>query len=93
MIYPMWLQIAAIPFCWEVFTATPQGSTFLYSNFAAGSAAPVQLPDQVPTAESNANADAKQHATGQPLFVKPYCFLKEVQALYRTHLAPIFLCS
>ena len=81
MIHPVWLQIAAIPFCWEVFTATPQGSAFLYSNFAAGSAAPVQLPGQLSAADTDASADAKQHATGQPLFVNPYCFLKEVRAL------------
>ena len=73
----MWLQIAAIPFCWEVFTATPQGSAFLYSNFAAGSAAPVQLPGQVSTAGTDASADTNQHPTGRPLSVKPHWFLEE----------------
>ena len=28
-----WLQVAAVPFHWEVFSKTPQGRSPLYSNF------------------------------------------------------------
>ena len=37
---PYWLQVAAVPFCWEVFSVTPQGRSPFYSNFA-GTSAPV----------------------------------------------------
>ena len=59
------LQVAAVPFRWEVFAATPQGQSLFYSNFALPSSPVNDLPGRGRSVEPTSTAHASKPQAGK----------------------------